>query len=926
MGGVSIIWKKHLPLKIQPVEVDCNRIAAVTITGKNCKLLLINVYMPTDDQSQASFNELGDILDKISFLMASYENFQCVIGGDFNIDINRSSQNVALFKRFLEMEVLLCSNAQFNLGCKFTCESINGTKSVIDHFLYFDASIVKCFDILLEGDNLSDHNPILIEIEFTCNLNNIPSKESFSNAGIDWKKASNRDIELYKTILDGMLSEISVPEELMHCRNFSCKDHDILINKLLKEITNAVKTSADFSIPKYKNCNRKDKNTRIPGWNEYVRPYKESSIILSELWKEAGCITNNQLDIDRKIAKKQYHKAIKYVTNNQESIVREKIASKLKDKKFNDFWAEIKKMKKCKMNYPSVVDDKLGDENVNEVFYNKYRELYNSYGNSSDELGSQYIKERLAGCMSGDCIYNHSVESDMVAKAIKNLKPCKFDPIYFISSSHLINGTNRLTKLLTDVFNLFLSHGFTNFLFNASEIVPIPKNYKKSLSNSNNYRAISMNSVLCKLLEYVLSDVMKRYLILNERQFGYREGISTELCTFMVTETIQYYLNGGSSVYALFLDASKAFDMVNHSKLFKTLIEKNICPLYLRLLMVMYQHNNAKVKWGCSYSSTFMLSNGVKQGGVISPFLFSLYMDSLISDVSSSGLGCHIGDKAMNIFVYADDVVILSPTVIALNKIIKLCEKYSREFNLLFNGEKSEVILFSKFIKSCKSNFFICNKQIKVSDSYKHLGININANKMIDMTDAIRDIKIKSNVIANEFKKQKYETLVKLFNAHCMSLYGCNLWDYTSSDFIRIQVQWRKCIRYVLKLPFRTHNILIPHLIQTEPIETIIHNRFLNFFIRGVNHDNNLIEFMFKNCLLGFDSYFVRNLNIIFEKYDIPYTDIFSRKHFKLSRRDNSQPWKPILIKELLFLRDENLYSNLTRADIDLLIYDLCVF
>ena len=148
-------------------------------------------------------------------------------------------------------------------------------------------------------------------------------------------------------------------------------------------------------------------------------------------------------------------------------------------------------------------------------------------------------------------------------------------------------------------------------------------------------------------------------------------------------------------------------------------------------------------------------------------------------------------------------------------------------------------------------------------DFYLNLGMNVNANKLIDMNHAIRDIKIKSNVIANEFKKQNYETLVKLFNAHCMSLYSCNLWDYASSDFIRIQVQWRKCVRYALKLPYRTHNTLIPHLIQTEPIETIIHNRFLNFFVRGVNHDNKLIEFMFKNCLLGFDSYFVRNLNII---------------------------------------------------------------
>ena len=97
------------------------------------------------------------------------------------------------------------------------------------------------------------------------------------------------------------------------------------------------------------------------------------------------------------------------------------------------------------------------------------------------------------------------------------------------------------------------------------------------------------------------------------------------MCSFITTESIKYYLNSGSNVFALFLDASKVFDKVKHDKMFEMLVDYNICPLLLRMIMVMYESGNAKVKWNNNYSEIFKIRNGVKQGGVLSPFLFSIY-------------------------------------------------------------------------------------------------------------------------------------------------------------------------------------------------------------------------------------------------------------------------------------------------------------
>ena len=78
---------------------------------------------------------------------------------------------------------------------------------------------------------------------------------------------------------------------------------------------------------------------------------------------------------------------------------------------------------------------------------------------------------------------------------------------------------------------------------------------------------------------------IKDKLITTSYQFAYKEGYSTSLCSFLVAETIQYYKSNGSDVYMLSLDASKAFDRVKYSKLFKLLIEKAICSFIIRYLV-----------------------------------------------------------------------------------------------------------------------------------------------------------------------------------------------------------------------------------------------------------------------------------------------------------------------------------------------------
>ena len=145
------------------------------------------------------------------------------------------------------------------------------------------------------------------------------------------------------------------------------------------------------------------------------------------------------------------------------------------------------------------------------------------------------------------------------------------------------------------------------------------------------------------------------------------------------------------------------------------------------------------------------MTNEVKQGGVLSPYLFSLYLDPLINKIKNSGFGCHVGKTAINVFVYADDVVLLAPTITSLKRMVDISEEYGKSHKLQFNSIKSEIVIFNnnKNIKIENLKILLNDEEIKISESYKHLGVTLNNKNAIDFKDIIKEMKIKCNAIKN---------------------------------------------------------------------------------------------------------------------------------------------------------------------------------
>ena len=100
------------------------------------------------------------------------------------------------------------------------------------------------------------------------------------------------------------------------------------------------------------------------------------------------------------------------------------------------------------------------------------------------------------------------------------------------------------------------------------------------------------------------------------------------------------------------------------------------------------------IRWGNSLSDSFKVSNGVRQGSVLSPVLFSVYLDGFLEELGNSGVGCQWGCLFVGAICYADDIVLLAPCPSALRIMLKICDKYAHDHGLSFNDDKTQLICF----------------------------------------------------------------------------------------------------------------------------------------------------------------------------------------------------------------------------------------
>ena len=288
-----------------------------------------------------------------------------------------------------------------------------------------------------------------------------------------------------------------------------------------------------------------------------------------------------------------------------------------------------------------------------------------------------------------------------------------------------------------------------------STLVPIPKNNKVA-SVSANYHPIALSSMLSKVLERLILNKYAEFFSSSHLQFGFKSGSSTTLCAGMVKNIVSRYIHSGSSVFGCFLDASKAFDLVD--PIFPFVNFGIVASHWLSLgfcCLGIYGSQECLVRWGLCSSASFGVSNGVRQGSILSPFLFALYLDGLLSELVECGVGCHLGNLFAGCLCYADDIVLLAPCPSALRMMLNICGDYASCHGLEFNASKTQLICFRQSSRCTSSaSIFLNGLQLHFSDEVSHLGhiLTFNLRDKNDILRATKDLNRKSNYILSTFK------------------------------------------------------------------------------------------------------------------------------------------------------------------------------
>ena len=144
----------------------------------------------------------------------------------------------------------------------------------------------------------------------------------------------------------------------------------------------------------------------------------------------------------------------------------------------------------------------------------------------------------------------------------------------------------------------------------------------------------------------------------------------------------------------------------------------------------------------------------------------------------SSGVGCYIGNTFLGAFGYADDIILICPTVRALKVMLSIAQNYSNSFDIKFNISKSLLVAYNKVqhgMIKCAVNFN--NVTIESRAQAKHIGnlvgfdTNLNA-----VVSGVLDFQRKLNVMMSKFKFISSDVLYVLFKTYCMPLFGSALW------------------------------------------------------------------------------------------------------------------------------------------------------
>lgn len=887
-GGVCLLWKRTLNDIIIPLDVDDDRIIGIEVkTSPSTLLYIFQVYIPCVNHGNNVFKRY---MEKVENLFYSYsQKGMVIVMGDFNAELNIRNQRNAYFAESLRRNNILSVNGTM-LNSTYTNISYNGgVGSLIDHILLASEKFDLIVDCYIPDDNalnVSSHYPVFCTVRlpnFNCNNHN----KSERMARINWSKITREQINDYQLYLHTNIQHSNILNQDVVCISQIDNMYDFIITL----INNANKEC--FPRSKFKHFLK-------PYWDIELKSVCKISKIKRRLWILDGKPRGNEhksyteyKGAKRELRKIHRRKVSQYLSKQLDDI------DKYADIDSTLFWKCINRRRKPSRTAAGnelVFHNKVYREpqSINEQWAQYFEDLYTPTENATFKedfkiktlAELETINEYVSSQTVNDNVTSVSMyEVQQACTKAKRNKASGPDGCFY---ENFKLGGDVLYRLCAKFFSAMLKFSYCPTDMKKGDIIVLHKGGNKTYNDPNNYRAITLSSVLLKLYETIILARMKQVCSsVNDLQGGFREGMGCIMTSFLFRECSNYVTENGSKLYSCFLDVRQAFDRVWHEALMVKLFNSNIQVYLYKTIFNMYQNMQSRVISNGYASSWFPILQGVRQGGVISPHLYLIFINDLMNQLCNSQHGLTVYDLNCTCPSSADDMVLLSLSKSGLQELMNICYEYSTTHRYTYNAKKSAVIVADR--KSARSHstnrrWLLGNDGVCENDSYTHLGVLFH--KDIDLSQVVKECSSKlrktflsilncgiyENGIHPLSAKHLYEAIVLP-----KALYGCEMWSELTSDEIQtLEIAHRFCLKVIQSLPKSSRTDIVLSSIGILPIEAEIDKRKLLFFGQLCRLDNDTtVKKLFIHRLCDYKNHssrvrgFIPDICRIINKYDL---------------------------------------------------------
>jgi hypothetical protein len=704
-----------------------------------------------------------------------------------------------------------CYNFEVN-SCESILDDIGAQDLIGDRSRCPDHAIVSVYlNMYNDGDELERDNS-------GCNTQGTELKgESKGKTRRKYNFSATPETFLNSDIARNAL--ISVIDRLSE-QALSQSDLDTTYDNLCKAIIREM----DDSIP-YKDISSKERKffrNFKPYWNMELTALWKDMVKSRKLYERfnGNKQTLHQMRVEYKMKRTRFDKTLRQMERKYKRGQMLEIET-LESNNPNEFWEKVQKLgprNKTKIPMEIIAENGELKHSVEEVlgkWQNDFSKIYNGPEGENFNMefyNTKMIEKLMLEDEQNDPLQvpndhiNHEITLGEIINITKKLKKKKAVGVDGIPNEVLKSKETHL--LLVHLFNTCFDRGILPNKWRLATVYPIPKNLTDDRRNPMTYRGISLLSTISKTYTGLLNERIQNYLeteqILVDEQNGFRKGRSCIDHIFTTTTIINSRIRQQLPTFTAFIDMKKAFDFVNRELLLYKLLNTNINGKMYNTIKALYTDTCSQVQVNEHFTPWFPTVSGVRQGDNLSPTLFALFLNDLAQALKAQGHGVSLGTEKIPILMYADDIVLLSESEQDLQKQLDYVATWCRNWRLVINSKKSQVVHFrKKGADRTESSFKIDDNTLDVVNSYKYLGIILDEH--LSFSNAVDSLGTGGGralgAINAKFKFLKnmgFRTYDKLFESCVLPIlsYGSGVWGL--SNFTAIQSVQNRAMRFFL--------------------------------------------------------------------------------------------------------------------------------